>query len=439
MSDPYADLPFEPQEPGRAESHDERVAREVARLRVMEDARRQLARERAGGPASFDAGTLAELLAQPAEPAWRVDGLIPAVAGTLLVAQRKTGKTTLVLNLARCLITGEPFLGRFDVEPVAGRVALLNFEVSGATLARWAYDAGLPADRLFVVNVRGRRNPFGHPDDREALARLLRSQETETVIVDPFGRAYAGASQNDAGEVGEWLTELDTFARAEVGARDIVLAAHAGWNGERTRGSSALEDWADVVMTLTRTQDLRAARYLRAEGRDVELDEDELIYDAPSRTLSLSGAGSRATVANTRRMGDLIAAVIDIVAKRPGITGRAIEAALREAEIPHQKGDHSKALAQAVNDGALDVAPGPRNAKCYTLAPTYPDLPRTHPGGTLSPTPTVPIGDGVGDGVPEVRPTPTPRPTCPDCGEPLTDPGATQRCRPHHQPQGAAA
>ena len=46
----------------------------------------------------------------------------------------------------------------------------------------------------------------------------------------------------------------------------LILTAHAGWNGERTRGASALEDWADVVITLVRDPDNDQVRYLRAEG-----------------------------------------------------------------------------------------------------------------------------------------------------------------------------
>src|SRR5699024_1771239 len=132
----------------------------------------------------------------------------------------KTGKTTLNLNYARSLITGEPFLDHYMVSPLAGRVAFLNFEVSGRALARWADEVGVPRDRMLMVNLRGRRNPFVHPEDRARLAELLRRYETEALIVDPFGRAYSGLSQNDSGEVQAWLTELDRFTR-EVGASDL--------------------------------------------------------------------------------------------------------------------------------------------------------------------------------------------------------------------------
>jgi hypothetical protein len=92
----------------------------------------------------FDAGLLVDVLKRPEEPPHRVDGLIPNEAGTLVVAARKTGKTTFELNLARCLITGEAFLDTFETIAVEGRVALLNFEVSGAQLTRRRAARGPP-------------------------------------------------------------------------------------------------------------------------------------------------------------------------------------------------------------------------------------------------------------------------------------------------------
>ena len=110
---------------------------------------------------------------------------------------------------------------RFGVDPIEGRVALLNYEVSGPTVARWAADHGVPVDRFVIVNLRGRRNPLAHPEDRAKLAGILRAMKVQSVIVDPFGRAYTGSSQNDSGEVGAWLVSLDRFVRSEVGARDL--------------------------------------------------------------------------------------------------------------------------------------------------------------------------------------------------------------------------
>ncbi|QRI74708.1 MULTISPECIES: AAA family ATPase [Rhodococcus] len=305
------------------------VKAETQKLRARRDAQEILRREQEGEAPPFDDGLLEEVLARPPEPPYRIEGLIPSDAGTVIVAQRKAGKTTLMLNLARCLLTGEEFLGRFPVVPLTGRLGFLNYEVSAAQLARWADDAGVDRRRLYLANLRGRRNPLGHKQDRAELAGRMKAHGVEAVIVDPFGRAYTGTNQNDAGEVGAWLTDLDSFVRTEVGARDLFLTVHAGWNGERTRGSSAIEDWGDALVFLTK--DDMDRRYLKAEGRDVELDEDALDYDPAARRLMLSGAGNRKAAAKRVKADKLMPVVERIVTETPGLNWSALLKAVRAA------------------------------------------------------------------------------------------------------------
>lgn len=373
------------------------VAAEALRLRVREDARTLHERQKAErDPADpFDAGLLAEILARPAEPTHRIAGLIPADASTLIVAQRKTGKTTFNLNLARALITGERFLDEFTVQAITGRVAILNFEVSAAQLARWANDVGIDPERLYLVNLRGRRNPLAHPTDRQKLAAQLRDQDVETLMIDPFANAYTGQSQNDAGEVGAWLRDLDLFTRAEVGARDLVLNVHAGWNAERSRGASALEDWADSIVTLTRGDGDDTSRYLRAVGRDVDIEEDGLAFHAPTRTLSLARTGSRRTTASAHQLELVISAVHGVVTASPGVNGTQVEETIRRQGVKFQKGTERKALAAACERGLIHTKPGTRNAKHY-----YPGKPpRTSPSppaGEAATLPSSPLYGGAG-------------------------------------------
>jgi hypothetical protein len=372
------------------------VEAELRRMRTREAARRLFEQENRGPLPPFDAGTLAEILGRPAAPPFRAGGLIPPQASTLITAQRKTGKTMLITNLARCLLTGEDFLGRFPVEPVDGMVALLNFEVSAGQLAWWASEVGVPRDRFYLVNLRGRRNPLTDREDRAVLAADLRNRAVESLMVDPFGRAYTGASENDAGEVGRWLTRLDHWARGEVGAVDVILTCHAGWNAERTRGSTALEDWADTIITLTRDNhdDTAGDRYFRAVGRDVDVDEDRLIFEKETRRLSLAGAGSRKLANRERRASDLSAAVLRIATDHPGVSGGQIERELRAAGIKFQKGEERQALAALAGAGQLLVEHGARNAKCYWISSVSPASP-TFPAGQLGEPPQPPsIGGG---------------------------------------------
>ena len=355
------------------------VTEEVRRLRVRDDARRILARDALGASPGFDAGSVAEVLARPPEPPFRVQGLIPAQGSALLVAQRKAGKTTLTLNLARALLTGEAFLGAFDVVPVVGDVAVLNYEVAGHTLAHWAHDHAVPPQRCHLVNLRGRRNPLAYDEDRQVLASWLRARGIEVLIVDPFGRAFHGASQNDSTEVGSWLVALDAFARGDVGARELVLTAHAGWDGERTRGSSSLEDWADTIITLTRGKDDDAdGRYLRAVGRDVDVDEDRLDFDPATRTLRRSGAGSRRAAQRARATAAARDAVEAFVHANPGCSGQTIR-----ANVDHGSAVVDDARRALVSDGTLIETrrPGRGGGSAYHVRPTE---------GEPRPTPTNP-------------------------------------------------
>lgn len=357
------------------------VATELHKYAVREAAQAQFARARQPAAPPFDDGLLRDILRRPPEPPYRVGNLIPSDAGTLLVAQRKTGKTTLVLNLALSLTTGMDFLGSSPVLPIQGSVGFLNYEVSAAQLARWAADVDIPGDRLYLVNLRGRRNPLDDPDDRAELVRRLKAHQVETLIVDPFGRAFTGASQNDSGEVGAWLTRLDTFARGDVGARDLILTAHAGWNGERTRGSSALEDWADSIITLTRGDD-DDGRYLRATGRDVDMEEDRLHFDPATRALTLTGLGSRQSATSDRAIAAAQEVILAYVGSNPGASGADIEKSAGK-----NKGAVKEARDRLVKLGALVAEPrrGRGGGYAYRLPvpaieppPTSPNIPRGH-------------------------------------------------------------
>lgn len=347
---------LEQAKPSPVDEWAEEVAKAVERMLVQHEARRVFQTRLAElDPAEpFDAGLLTAYLGEAESTRYRVADLLLHGGSTIVSAKRKTGKTTFNVNLARALLTGEPFLDSFQVEQIAGRVAVLNYEVTGGQFAHWASRVGVPGDRMVLVNLRGRRNPLAHTQDRAALAEYLREQKVEFLIVDPFSRAFTGANQNDVSEVGAFLTDLDLFGRAEAGATDLLLSVHTGWNGERSRGSSGLEDWPDSIIRLTtREDDESGPRYLSAMGRDVEVSEDQLELDPATSRLRLTGSGSRQAAARSGRVNRLTDPILDAVRRNPGMKSTALYGLLREGGATFRKGEETQALQDLVDSGQV--------------------------------------------------------------------------------------
>jgi hypothetical protein len=332
------------------------------------------ATEGARGP--LETPTLREVLALPPEPPARVAGLIPSDAFSLIVAQAKTGKTTFVLNLVRSLLTGERFLGVFDVTPLVGSVAILNYEVSNRQLARWCTDVGLDEDRVMLVPLRGVGNPLSEPARQKELAGRLRSASVETLVVDPFSQAFTGADENATSEVGPFLKQLARFAFEEVGARDLVLVAHAGHDGERVRGNSRLLGDPDAVVTLTR--DSEGQRYMSAVGRDVDVAEDRLQFDLSTRRMLKTGSGSRARVKQMAKLEHQ-------VARQHGLLDKVVAAVRTEPGVSQAKlvmgiegraEDVITAAAEAAARGLIEIrGGGPGVAKRHYPTSSQPTLP----------------------------------------------------------------
>lgn len=275
------------------EARQQRIRRAARRIVDLEEA------ERTFTPPPYLA-TLADELELPDEPVtYAVAELIPTGANVLLTAQYKTGKTTLVNNLARAIVDGEPFLGRYDVAAIDGRVAIFNYEVDGRQYRRWLRDAGIVnPDRVAVLNLRGYRLPLLVPHVEDWVVEYLKRAEAHVWIVDPYARAIVGSveSENDNTEAGAFLDTLDVI-KERAGVSELILPTHTGRahheaGDERARGATRLDDWADVRWLLTK--DKPGKRYFRATGRDVETDEYQLGYDDETRTLTITG-GSRAT------------------------------------------------------------------------------------------------------------------------------------------------
>lgn len=323
-------------------------------------------------------GTLTDELALPVEElVWRVTGLLPADGNAVLVAPRKAGKTTLVGALIRSLVDGVPFLGRYQVGQVES-VALFNYENTARQQRQWLRELGIVnTDRVHVLHLRGSALALNVPDVRRYVTDWLRERAIQVWLPDPYARAGQGVilNENDNGQANEFTGLLDEI-KTEAGVREIVMPAHSSNKGEveagneTSRGAGRLEDWADALWYLT---SIEGQRYLRATGRDVELDETQIHYDQSTRnlTIGLPGRGRR-EVALERDAGAISAVLRDwaeaVPATQNDLQARAGLGSARRV---------SAAVQWLVERNLCWIESGPRGSKCHHHGPKPSDSDKT--------------------------------------------------------------
>lgn len=286
---------------------DEWLEPELRGLVARDRARQMIATQSWTPPAR--PGSLADQLAVGVpETDWIVEGLVPA--GIVQInAQYKAGKTTLLMNYVRSLATGEPFLGRFAVNVGSeDRVGYLNMELSRGQMLRWWADMALDDHAYKRIEPYHARDDgfavldFSNPLAVEWLVAWLRESEIRVLVADPLSKLYNPArwgNDPNAAYTQWWKVLEDVVRRAEL--RGVIIAHHTGFGedtADRARGASAMMDNPDVNMSYRhngnhggRPED--GKRYLAAYGRDVDIPEFELDYDAASRTLTATGGGNR--------------------------------------------------------------------------------------------------------------------------------------------------
>ncbi|MFG1933032.1 AAA family ATPase [Mycobacterium sp. NPDC048908] len=265
-------------------------------------------------PPAYPVSAYEQLAEQPPEVGWIFRDLWSGIAQ--VNAQKKSGKTTLLLNAAASLVTGEPFLRRFEVNVDTDcRVGYLNMELTKGQFNRWLADMALPDDALKRLHLYHGRE-YGRLDltndaAAEWIIQWLRDAGITVLLMDPLGSFYDQPSGGDpnAAYLRWWARLEHVVLQAELCG--VLIAHHAGYSedgGNRARGASAMMDKPDVNMTyryeigVGNHTDAPSdnKRYLSAFGRDVDVSEFEIGYNLRTRTLRATGGGSRAASAIDR-------------------------------------------------------------------------------------------------------------------------------------------
>lgn len=339
-------------------SFDYLVDEQLTKLKALEAAKAKLAEEKYMRHNDLpQAKNLNEWLSEPDEDiTYRIEELWPSGGTVFLVAPYKAGKTTAVKNVTRCLCDGGLFLGRFTTQPVDGSVGYLNFELNPNQSKQWLKRLNIKnPEKLWTWNLKGYSNPLQTDLSRLKFAQDLTEKSIDVLIVDPFSGAYRKGDSKDNDLVKQFLVEIDEMAR-KAGVKEILVAVHAGYDQTHARGASTLGDHPDATWNITKDT-FNNKRFFKAEGRDVLVDEEELVIEKDGITLRLNG------MSKAEASMDLIKSlIIEVVRMNPDCMAGDVD-----SKVP---GNNSKKIAARkalVSDGVL-VESTLGNAKTYRLA-----------------------------------------------------------------------
>jgi hypothetical protein len=280
--------------------------------RWRHEARAEIAREEAEQnmslPPQGDHSLTALLAVERPPRAYRVARMQRTGHNAALIAQYKTGKSTLIANLIRSLESGQPFLGEFEAKRLDGSFGSWNAEMEEEDWLEYVTAAGIEAtERVQLWNLRGYRLPLLSDTGAEAAIDWLRAREVEYWAIDPWARlcAWSGVNENVTAEVLPLLQRVDEV-RTAAGVREVLVAHHCGHAGLHGRGASVFMDWGDALWLYSRDEviDERGpSRWLQVEGRGVEVPNGSVTLEGGR----LSYREESAKQARTREIADKLA------------------------------------------------------------------------------------------------------------------------------------
>lgn len=231
----------------------------------------------------------ADFLDQDDNPVgYKIADLWPNGSNVLFAAPAKFGKSTVMMNMIRSLLTGEAFLGYFDCEAIAVGESLLLVDLEmnpdrvRAELRSQISFSNLPRERqaaLKVACLRGQAAKFDITDVevRAYWVAFCQENNVTTLILDPLAPllGFLNTDENDNTMINRFFQQLDEF-KIEAGIKDMIVVHHCGHMADyRPRGASRFNDWPDALWgaKLTDPNDpANSSRTFHARGRDVGED-----------------------------------------------------------------------------------------------------------------------------------------------------------------------
>lgn len=251
-----------------------------------------------GSQSSTDCYDLLEFrdYAESIKRTYLVDEWLLAGSLTLFAGQQKLGKSTLMFSLVGALLSGDRWLGKFNVKQ--SPVLYLDFENPPDYIMENLVEY-LPADRLGEIShlfKAPKALPSALTSDwlKKLVQKQCRADETGLLIVDSGRAAFNGLFadvpnwENSQGPVRSALEPLQKFAR-EFGWAVVVIH-----HDNKSGGFSGSSDWEAVPDYIWRLEKSKDGRKLSMRGRLKIVPKAQAVQKTGDR---IAFAGSVAEIA----------------------------------------------------------------------------------------------------------------------------------------------
>jgi AAA domain-containing protein len=213
----------------------------------------------------------------PLVPCWIEPAILPKRGKCLFGGQAKTGKSFVMLELARALATGsKPFDHPAMTIPRVARVLLCEQELGPYGLqkrAKLAYakeDLQKLDDCLWYISKQPQLK-LDTQKGREYLLEVVDKVQPNVILLDPIGKMHH-YEENDNAQISRLFTAIDALLKAfEQNDLSIIISHHFGkpsTNPQFTRdpldpynfrGASKWFDDPDTLITMARLGNLQTA------------------------------------------------------------------------------------------------------------------------------------------------------------------------------------
>jgi hypothetical protein len=235
--------------PTAEEIHARQVQAKLRELRVMEEARRLLARENRAHRPSIADGIVDDLDAIES-PVMLMGSLIPEEGVGFLAGRSGAYKSFLAVAWGCSIATGRAWLGQaeFAVRRPLRTLYVAAEGAAGAAGRVRAWEAATGVSRRGKLVIHKRPIHLNDPDQVDELVEYVTEHGYRFVIIDTYHRAAPGTEENNSTEFGVVFAAAARL-RDECGA-GVLFVDHTGHGNEgRPRGTSAKGDDADYVLS----------------------------------------------------------------------------------------------------------------------------------------------------------------------------------------------